>query len=535
MIAIPLILLLLSRGISANQARLGARNDECFSATVTGERNYNACCSGADEGIGKVTGADGTSQAFHYACASYMDKDYEYLGEFNSARACAEACADNPSCHAGAWDSRYSTCVTTSSTDPEFVPDKEKLFLRFVKVPESELPPAGGGTGATECDDQVADARLVCENEQDEKCKTRMETQKQDLRSQCDQRVEDQCKNSGDDGNTAAQCKEEKSALEKSLRSRCEAEKDNAKKQWEKNQAAQGAQDRKARDELENRLKQLQKQEAERKKKADEDKKALDKLQQENEQLKQRHGTRTSTQPTAKETPTTKPSPKQPPKPADRNSVHEIPPLKNFNKKCSDFEGQEYTVLGVTYQVFCGMHPDDGAEPRKEWRARNPSFLMGVCSTTPGCQGVKLRENFSQLSFKHDFPPSKGVERKYWSLVPKEPRADNDASAIRSEFMDNKNGVRCPEVDGQIVTLGDTSYQLNCNRRFNVNRAKNADGAKTFQECLVSCHVTKGCQGVVRDNYCSNFFSHQVLPAETPEKDQSKGDTKWVATLRDTE
>lgn len=530
MTALPLVLLLLSRGILANQAPLGARNDQCFSATVTGERNYNACCSGVQEGIGTLINAGDTSQVFHYVCDSYVGNDYEDLGQVNSARACAEACATDASCHAGSWDSSSLACVTTSATDPEFVPDDQKSFLRFVKVAESDLPPAG----AIECDDQVGDAKLSCENEQEEKCKTRMETQKQDLRSQCDQRVKDQCKQSGHNGDTAGQCKKEKSALEKSLRSQCEVEKDNAAKQWEKDQAAKGAQDRKARDDLGARLKQLQKQEAENKKKADEDKKALDKLQQENKKLQQRLGTGTSTPPPAKESPTTQPSPKQPPKPSDQNPVYEVPPLAKFNKKCSDMEGQEYTVMGVTYRVFCSMHPDDGVEVRKEWRAKDPSFLMGMCSTTPGCQGVKLRENFAQLSFKHDFPPSKHVERKYWSLVPKEPRADNDVSDIRSQFMGDKNSVRCPEVDGQIATLGESPYQLNCNKRFNAHKRRTAPGAKSFNECLVSCYVTRGCQGVMRGNYCSLVFSHHVLPAETPEEDQSKGDT-WVAMLRGTE
>lgn len=36
---------------------------------------------------------------------------------------------------------------------------------------------------SVECDGQVTDAKSACENEQEEKCRTRMETQKQDLDS----------------------------------------------------------------------------------------------------------------------------------------------------------------------------------------------------------------------------------------------------------------------------------------------------------------------------------------------------------------
>ena len=101
--------------------------------------------------------------------------------------------------------------------------------------------------------------------------------------------------------------------------------------------------------------------------------------------------------------------------------------------------------------------------------------------------------------------------------------------------MDDGNGVRCPEVDGQVATLGETSYQLNCSKGFHVNRAKDAPGAKNLNECLVSCYVTDKCQGVMRtksekSGYCSNILVHYNLPAETPEKDLSEGDI-WVAML----
>ena len=530
MIILPLGLLLLSRGILANQTPLTARNGQCFSTTVSGSQNYNACCSSVKAGIDGLTDAEGAPQMFHYVCDSYMVNN-KYIGNVNSVRACAEACATSASCRAGAWDSSNSACVMTSDTDPEYAADNQKSYVRFVKVSESDLPPVG----TVECDDQVSNAKLACENEQEEKCRTRMETQKEDLDSQCDQRVEDRCKQSDDDETTAEQCEDEKSVLEKTLRSQCEVEKDKAAKQWKKDQAAKDAQDRKARNELENRLKQLQKQEAEDKKKAEEDKKALEKLQQENKQLQQRVGRGTSTQRPTKQSPTAKPNRKQPPKPSGQNQVYNIPSLNDFEGKCSDFKGQEYTVMGITYEVFCGRHPDDGVKAKREWISRNPSFLMGICSTTPGCQGIKLRENFAQLSFTHDFPPSKDVEQKYWSLVPKEPRADNDVTDVRSQFMDDRNGVRCPEVDGQVATLGDRSYRLSCRKGFNVNRAKEAHPAKNLNECLVSCYATKKCQGVMRlppggDYYCANIFVHYSLPAETPEKDLSEGDT-WVAML----
>ena len=262
----------------------------------------------------------------------------------------------------------------------------------------------------------------------------------------------------------------------------------------------------------------------------------MEKLQQANKQLQQRVGRGTSTQRPTKESPTAKPSPKQPSKPSGRNQVYDIPPLNKFKGRCTDFEEHEYTVMGITYKVFCGLHPDDGAEFNREWTTpQDPSFLLGICSTTPGCQGIKLREHFAQLSFAHEFPPKKNVHRKYWSLIPKEPRADNDVADIRSQFMDDGNGVRCPEVDGQVATLGETSYQLNCNKGFHVNRAKDAPGAKNLNECLVSCYVTDKCQGVMRtksekSGYCSNILVHYNLPAETPEKDLSEGDI-WVAML----
>jgi hypothetical protein len=524
MTALPLVLLLLSRGILANQAPLDAQNNKCFSSTLSGKSNYDACCSGVQEGISKLNNAGNASQVFQYSCASYVQN---YDGEFEqvySARSCAEACAADASCIAGSWDSSSFICLTASATDLQFIPDSEESFLRFVKVAESDLPP----TDAIECDDQVTDAKLSCEIEQEEKCKIEMKTQRQDLRSQCDQRLQDQCRQSGHDEDAAEQCKKEKSALEESLRSECDVEKDNAAKQWEENQAARNVQDLKARNELEAKIKQLQKQEAENNKKADEVKKILGKLQQENKQLQERLKKGSSEQDPANDR-LEKPGPRLPSKPSDKDPVYEVPSLSKFNK-CSDMEGQEYTVLGVTYRVFCAKHPDDGAEVKREWLAKDPSFLMGMCSITPGCQGVKLRENFAQLSPKHDFPPTKRVDRKYWSLVPKEQRADNDVSDIRSQVMDDENKVRCPEVDGQVITLGERSYQLNCNKKFSAHKRKTASGIKSFNECLVSCSVTKGCMGVMRGQYCSLVFSHHVLSPETPEEDQSKGDT-WVAML----
>jgi hypothetical protein len=524
MTALPLVLLLLSRGILASQVPLGFQNNKCFSLTLSGEGNYDACCSGVQEGFDKLDDTGDSSQVFQYTCNSYVSNYDGVIEQVYSARACAEACVADASCHAGSWDSRSFICLTASATDLEFIPDSEGTFMRFVKVAESELPQ----TEPIDCDDQVADAKFSCENEQEQKCESQMQTQKQNLRSECDQRVKDECKQSDPGRDAAEQCKEEKSALEESLRSECEIEKDNAAKQCEEDQAANDAENRKARDSLENKVKQLQKQEAESKKKADEDKKARDKLQQENKQLQERLE-KGSSKPPPSNKPPTKPGPRPPSKSSDKDPAYEVPPLEKF-RRCSDMEGQEYTVLGITYTVFCSKHPDDGAEVMREWQSKHPSFLMGMCSITPGCQGVKLRENFAQLSHKHEFPPTKPVDRKYWSLVPKDQRADNDVPDIRGQILDDKNIVRCPEVDGDIITLGEKSYQLNCNKKFNANRRKTAPHVKSFNECIVSCSVTKGCVGVMHSDHCSLVFKHYALSPKTPEKDLSKGDT-WVAML----
>jgi hypothetical protein len=522
MFAPPLILLLGSSAF-ANQIP----TYKCFSATVSGNSNYDACCSVTQEGVAWLgdPGDGDASQAFRYSCASYIGNNYEEVPELvHSARACAEVCANDPSCHAGAWDSSTSICFTTSETDPEFVRDPEKTFLRFVKINGADIHPAN--PDPVDCGDQVADAREACQYEQEEKCKNRMASQRKDLSSECDQRIADQCSQSSSDEQAAEKCEKEKSALQRSLRAECEGEKDRAAKQCD-------AQNRKARVALEDKVKQLQERDEENKRKADENKRALDQLQQQNKQLQDRIEKGFSKQPPpAKEPPVTKPPDSRSPPPSvlDQDPVYDVPPLTKFNKKCTDMEGQEYTVMGVTYTVFCGVHPDDGMPAKREWRAKDPAFLMGMCSTTPGCQGVKLRENFAQLSFKHELPPSQRVDRKYWSLVPKEQRQSNDGPDIRSQVMDDDNTVRCPEVDGQIMTLGDRSYQLNCKKNFSANKRKTASGVKTFNECLVSCSVTKGCRGIMRGNYCSLVFSHRVLPHATPEEEQSTGDS-WVAML----
>lgn len=521
MATLPLVLLLLSRGILANQAPLGVQSNKCFTGTVSGKASYDNCCSGAGTGIGKLDNAGDTSQAFHYTCASYMNNDYDQFPELvHSARACAEVCMADSSCQAGAWDSASSVCLTASTTNLEYTSDPDKTYLRFEKANESDLPP----TESIECVDQVADAKLACESQQQKKCKTQMDNQAQDLRSQCDERVQDQCGKSVSEEDATEMCDEQKAILEENLQSECEVEKNSAARQWEKDQAAKDEKNRKARIDLEAKVKQLQKQEAEDRKNAEKDRKSLENLKQQNQQLQERLNKESLNQPPKKQ-----PDAKQPSKPFDKDPVYDIPPLSKF-KKCSDMQGQEYTVMGVTYTVFCGMHPQGNAESMDKWRAVDPSFLMGMCSTTPGCQGVKLKENFAQLSSEHEFPPTNRVNSKWWSLVPKEQRADNEVSDIRSQVMDDNNKVRCPEVDGKTITDGEKSYQLNCNKHFNVQKRRTVSGVKTFNECLVSCSVTKGCKGVMRDNYCSLVFSHKALPQKTPEGDQTKGDS-WVAML----
>ncbi|KAB8220554.1 hypothetical protein BDV33DRAFT_203409 [Aspergillus novoparasiticus] len=499
-----------------------------MSTSLSGAGSYNACCSGSKTNIGQLKGDGDTHQVFQYTCGSYIVENYSRVpGLVHNARSCMEACEADSSCQAGAWDWSSSLCFVANTANLQYASDPDNTFLRFEKLDESSTPPLEHH----ECEDQVADAVLSCETEQQGKCQDELNTQEKDLHTLCEQRIQDQCGSSVQDGIAEEKCNEEKATLEKSLRSECEIDKSNALKQWKQDQAAKDQQSRKLRDELEAKVKQLQKQEEESKKRAEKDRNELEKLQRDNQQLQQRLD-QIPKQPPVKQPPS-KQQPRQPPKPPAINPAHEIPPLTKW-RKCSDMEGQEYTVMGVTYTVFCGMHPPPHSQvnQRNDWTGVDPSFMMAMCSTTSDCQGVKVRQNGAQLTYEHEFPPSNRVHSTWWSLVPKEPHTgiSNSVTDIRSQIMDDEGRVKCPEVDGEIIRLGEQAYQLNCNKSLKPQRRRTVPGVKLFNECLVRCFVSKGCQGVTRDNGCSLIYSHHALPKETPEEDLTNGDS-WIAML----
>ncbi|KAE8156821.1 hypothetical protein BDV40DRAFT_67473 [Aspergillus tamarii] len=524
MASLPLLFLLLSRDLLAEQAPLRTPNTKCLSAGLSGAGSYNACCSGSETNIGQLKGDGDTHQIFQYTCGSYIVNDFSRVpGLFNNARSCMEACEADSFCQAGAWDWSASLCFLANTANLEYASDPDNTFLRFEKLDESSIPPLEHG----DCKDQVADAVLSCETEQQGECQDRLDTQEKDIHTLCEQRIQDQCGQGMHESNAEKKCNEEKATLEKSLRSECATDKNNALKQWQQDQAAKDQQNRKLRDELEERVKQLQKQEEESKKRTEQDREELKKLQRDNQQLQQRLDQ------IPKQPPTKQQPPKQPPKPPVTNPVHEIPPLNKW-RRCSDMEGQEYTVMGVTYTVFCGMHPPPRSQvnQRNDWTGVDPSFMMAMCSTTPDCQGVKVRQNGAQLTYEHEFPPSNRVHSTWWSLVPKEPHTGsaNAVSDIRGQVMDDEGRVKCPEVDGDIIKLGEQAYQLNCNKSLKPQRRKSVPGVRLFNECLVRCFVSKGCQGVMGDNGCSLIHSYHAFPRETPEEDLTNGDS-WVAML----
>ena len=71
-----------------------------------------------------------------------------------------------------------------------------------------------------------------------------------------------------------------------------------------------------------------------------------------------------------------------------------------------------------------------------------------------------------------------------WILIASEPRACSTVQHIRSQVMGDKSSVQCPEVDGQTVTLGEKSFQLNCRKNFAAQRRKAASGMEPFNESL---------------------------------------------------
>jgi hypothetical protein len=134
--------MLLKRSIFSFLCALGvawaSEPPACFSADVTGEDGYKACCANQDNGEGTVGGV-----VFQYTCQTFLKKGNDYGTTHwgvSSARECAQLCAGDSSCEASSWGSGISRCFLLSSKGYiRYTPNRGFLILE--KKPEEQEKP----------------------------------------------------------------------------------------------------------------------------------------------------------------------------------------------------------------------------------------------------------------------------------------------------------------------------------------------------------------------------------------------------------
>jgi hypothetical protein len=214
----------------------------------------------------------------------------------------------------------------------------------------------------------------------------------------------------------------------------------------------------------------------------------------------------------------------------------EIPSKDEWN--CPDIDGKEYTVLSVTYKVFCGVHLYSRSIYGNYLTHPDPLFLMTLCSVERNCQGVGMYDRKAQMRIDYEFPPTNKIPRSYdWSFVPTKPRTLDQGPMIpdifsRTSAIDGGTGVgpfaRCPDIDGEILAVGDRQFQVNCKKGYNPKKSTRNSDIRPLTQCLVACALYKKCQGVSYG--CELIWEHEVLSKNT-RLSELGGTESWVAML----
>ncbi|OQE32813.1 hypothetical protein PENFLA_c001G10074 [Penicillium flavigenum] len=491
MICLPLLLALVADKALGKSA--AAPSDQCFTSHLSKDASWKACCGSGQ--TGGTADLDGTT--FDYKCSTYLSPHKEFAGvSFDNAYQCAAECAKRETCGAAFWSQGYNKCFYATESHPQSV--TKDFFLTF----QNKRPtPDGQPGGPADCQDLVDQAKTDCQNSEGKICNTRVADQEKQLRGQCDKRIADQGEQ------LRGQCDKRMADQEQKLSGqcdekgakRCSDEKGQLRKKLEQDCAAQ----------------------------EDESRRAMQKLQDEIDRLKKREGDGGSGTQSGRDEPK---DDKHRTKPSSSPGSQGLQVPKDKQWRCPDQDGKQYTVLGVTYQVFCNSHPTGRAiVGGQKIGSKDPGFLMALCSVDHNCQGIRAQSHFADLVGEFENPPKKTITyTDWWSIIPVA-RKPTQSAMVPDLFSHPAEGfaARCPAIDGQALVIGDNQFQVNCKTPYGIRSFFSAPGPRDFRQCLVLCLANEGCHGV---NYysangshgCTLIYEHVPLDEKTPKS--------WLST-----
>jgi hypothetical protein len=530
-------------GVWATQSPIDTTSNggKCLSISGTfSKTSFDLCCppNGSKSGRGTVDGI-----MFIYTCGIYGSSEPNPRAIVANARECAKLCAADANCPASSWNPR-GKCYF-AKPDYRLLPSGTIQFLLIEKtgLKEEEPEPVGG------CGKPVEAAKAKCEEEATAKCEAEKAALGQTNGAECEKKISEKCSSTDAVAEEAkAQCEKEKAGLVD--QKQCEAEKfaqstsyEAAKAKLEAEKSAQSTVCEAATAKLEAENQYLQKalDEANKKnnndlevqveidrlkqrdedhtKKANQDRETIEKLERDNKVFHDRLRNTAGIEPPNPETPRS-----------------EIPSEEEW--KCPQIDGKEYTVLGVTYKVFCDVQPHGRTPYYNEWTHRDPLYMMAMCSVERNCQGISTLRSTAQMTIDYEFPPTyKPPYSGWWSIIPTKPRTLDQGPMVPDIFSrttDNTGGsgvgrgTRCPDIDGETLTVGDRKFQVNCKKNYEPKNSTIYSNIGPLNQCLVLCAINDQCQGVSYG--CRLIWKHEALPKNTRPSELGSS-FSWVVML----
>ncbi|KAL4874916.1 hypothetical protein BJY04DRAFT_224523 [Aspergillus karnatakaensis] len=276
----------------------------------------------------------------------------------------------------------------------------------------------------------------------------------------------------------------------------------------------EGKNDPKLKEENDNLLKEnekLKQQQQKSDQKAKDDQKAKEELERENEKLKA--GSTQSNNVTS-----------QP-----ESSKSQLEALSKL--ECPGLHGQRATVLGLTYEVFCGNQPR--GRYTEDWvHTKNLADCMASCTVDRSCQGISYETWNSRCRATHDweFPPRGGASGKDFSIIPVAPREggigtttpDLPSLLIKDDYRDHAS---CPDSDGIVVSVGSLQFRVLCRVYQPKKHIQTFNTDRRLSTMLAVCALNPECQGV--GYFASNVYlisEHEKLPEKTKNSDLKNGE-----------
>ncbi|KAI8178214.1 hypothetical protein K4K51_004802 [Colletotrichum sp. SAR 10_75] len=202
----------LSAGVVwAQQAALRSKGSCLSSSNPNTAAALSLCCPTQDtEGKGTV---DGT--VFTYACGKYANPSEGVAQSSGSPRACAQLCAQDPTCVAASWDGIYGRCyVTREGTAFGTYPSNSFILLAKSEEPPFDDPSEADPAAIAQCNNEKDAIRREMTNQ----CEMEVQGQKAAHQGVLRQ-AEERCKEE------KAQCEADKSRQVMAVREQCDSDK----------------------------------------------------------------------------------------------------------------------------------------------------------------------------------------------------------------------------------------------------------------------------------------------------------------------